>query len=245
LFLCPINEISFFSWGGGDAGYLNPFARGRGHELKVQLARAAIAATKAIRARHPETRFFTAEPLINIVVDPGKPHEAPAAEGHRQAQFQAFDMIAGRSWPQLGGAEDVLDVVGVNFYHNNQWIHGGPPLHWRDPQCRDLASLLAEVYARYGRPLVIMETGIEGDQRAAWINHVARETAAAIRLGVPVEAICLYPVMGHVGWDDERYCPNGPIDVDSQGRRSVNSLAAEALKQAELTVQRARRGVGT
>jgi len=38
-FICPINEISFFSWGGGDAGYLNPFQRGRGFELKVQLVR--------------------------------------------------------------------------------------------------------------------------------------------------------------------------------------------------------------
>ena len=41
---CPVNEISFLSWGGGDVEYLNPFARGRGFELKVQLARAAMVA---------------------------------------------------------------------------------------------------------------------------------------------------------------------------------------------------------
>ena len=169
MFLCPINEISFFSWAGGEAGYLNPFAHGRGHELKVQLAGAAIAATAAIRAAYPSTRFFTAEPLINVMPDANRMAEAAHAEGHRQAQFQAFDMLAGATWPQLGGGPDLLDVVGVNFYHNNQWIHGGDPLDWRDPRRRPLSSLLAEVYARYGRPMMIAETGIEGDERQAWI----------------------------------------------------------------------------
>ncbi len=229
LYLCPVNEISFFSWGGGDAGYLNPFARGRGHELKVQLAGAAIAATRAIRARHPDTRFFTAEPLINILNDPARPHEALQAEGHRLSQFQAFDMLAGTSWPQLGGAPDTLDVVGVNFYHNNQWIHGGPSLDWRDPACRSLSSLLAEGYARYGRPIFIAETGIEADERPAWIAYVAREAAVARDLGVPLEGVCLYPVIGHVGWDDDRYCPNGPIDQAPDGTRTIHQPSRVAL----------------
>ena len=30
LFVAPVNEISFVSWGGGDAGFFNPFATGRG-----------------------------------------------------------------------------------------------------------------------------------------------------------------------------------------------------------------------
>ncbi|PII37648.1 hypothetical protein T190_31055 [Sinorhizobium meliloti CCBAU 01290] len=56
-FYSPVNEISFFSWGGGDAGYLNPFANGRGFELKVQLARASIEAMEAILAVDPRARF--------------------------------------------------------------------------------------------------------------------------------------------------------------------------------------------
>ena len=231
LLLCAVNEISFFSWAGGDAVYLNPFARGRGHELKVQLARAAIAATRAIRERHPTARFFTAEPLINILADPLRQQDAAHAEGHRQAQFQAFDMLAGKYWPQLGGSDDILDVVGVNFYHNNQWWHGGAPLAWRDPDRRTLSSLLAEVYARYGKPVMIAETGIEGEERADWIDYVIGETAVAIDLGVPVEGICFYPVMGHIGWDDDRNCPNGAIDVQADGRRVVHLPSKLALQQ--------------
>src|SRR5438067_7810190 len=32
--ISPINEISFFSWAGGDGGIFNPFATGRGDEMK-------------------------------------------------------------------------------------------------------------------------------------------------------------------------------------------------------------------
>src|SRR5690606_13063437 len=69
-FWCPINEISFFSWGAGDVGYLNPFERGRGFELKCQLARAAIAAMAELRAVDPRARFVHAEPLLGV-------HHAP------------------------------------------------------------------------------------------------------------------------------------------------------------------------
>ncbi len=227
-FYAPINEISFLSWGGGDAGYLNPFARGRGHELKVQLARASIAAMEAILAVDPAARFVHADPVINVVTDPARPHDAAAAEGHRLAQFQGWDMIAGTAWPQIGGHRALLDIVGVNFYHNNQWIHGGPPLVYGDPRGRPFRHILADTYARYGRPIFVAETGIEGDDRPAWLATILREVRAAIALGVPVEGVCLYPVLDHPGWDDDRYCPNGLLThaPDAAGRIAHPELAA-------------------
>src|SRR5690606_1847530 len=53
----PVNEISFFAWAGGDVGIFNPFAAGRGDELKVQLVRAAIASIDAMWAVNPEIRI--------------------------------------------------------------------------------------------------------------------------------------------------------------------------------------------
>ena len=151
-------------------------------------------------------------------------------------------MLTGRSWPQLGGGDDILDIVGVNFYCNNQWVLDGETLDWRDPARRPLSSLLAEVYARYGKPVMIAETGIEGDDRAEWIAYVARETATAIALGVPIEGICLYPVMGHIGWDDERYCPNGPIDLTTDGSRVIHAPSQAALHHAATLIEQVRGG---
>lgn len=208
-FYAPVNEISFFAWGGGDVAYLNPFARDRGFELKVQLARASIAAMEAILLVDPAARFVHADPVINVVADPLRPDDVATAHGHTEAQYQAWDMIAGRTWPQIGGRPELLDVVGVNFYHNNQWVHGGAQLPAGHPLARPFREILAATYARYGRPIFVAETGIEGDARAAWLAMILAEVDAAAAMGVPVEGVCLYPVLDHPGWDDERYCPNG------------------------------------
>ena len=231
-FYSPINEISFFSWGGGDAAYLNPFASGRGFELKVQLARAAIAAMDAIRAIDPAARFVHADPVINVITDPARPADAPHAEGQRQAQYQGWDLIAGRIWPQIGGRPDLLDIVGVNYYHNNQWIHGGPPIDRQHPLHKPFYRILAETYARYGRPIFIAETGIEGDARPEWLAYICGEVRRAVALGVPVAGICLYPVLDHPGWDDGRYCPNGLLhDEGMAPRRPFAPLAREIARQ--------------
>lgn len=229
VFLCPVNEISFFSWGGGDVAYLNPFANGRGFELKAQLARASIAAMDLILADDPAVRFVHCDPMISIVADPARPADAAHAGGHHESQFQAWDMIAGRIWPQLGGQARFLDVIGVNYYYNNQWIHGGPPIDTDHALYLPLSQLLVEIHARYGRPILIAETGIEGERRASWFRYVAEEVEAARARGVPVEGICLYPIANHPGWDDDRDCPNGLLSaqLSEQGRRVHEPLAAE------------------
>ena len=235
-FYAPVNEISFFAWGGGDAAYLNPFARGRGHELKVQLARAAIAAMEAILAVDPLARFVHADPVINVICDPSRPHEHGHAEGHRVAQFQGWDMITGAMWPQIGGRPELLDVVGVNYYFNNQWIHGGPPIDIGHPLYRPFRAILRETYTRYGRPIFVSETGIEGERRPEWLAYIGREVRAAMASGVPVEGICLYPVLDHPGWDNERYCPNGLLRHAAyvEGRVPEPAVAAELARQQEL-----------
>ena len=65
-FYVPVNEISFWSWAGGDVAYMNPLATDRGRELKAVLARAAIAAIEAIREVEPRARFVHTEPAITI-----------------------------------------------------------------------------------------------------------------------------------------------------------------------------------
>ena len=74
-FISPINEISFWSWAGGDVAYFNPGAQGRGLELKHQLVRASIAAIAAIREHLPAARFVQCDPLINIMSPSGKPDD--------------------------------------------------------------------------------------------------------------------------------------------------------------------------
>jgi beta-glucosidase/6-phospho-beta-glucosidase/beta-galactosidase len=237
-FIVPINEISFFSWAGGDEGSMYPFVKGRGFELKVQLVRATIETMKAIRAEHPSARFVQIDPIIHVVADPEHPEEKEAAEAYRQSQFQAWDMLVGRLCPELGGGEDYLDIIGVNFYPHNQWYYNLKdyrrvrkfrPVRRTHPLHRPLREMLAEIYERHQRPLFIAETGAEGRLRRGWLRYVCQETQAAIEAGTPVQGICLYPIVNHPGWLDDRHCDNGLWDYpDGEGRREIyKPLAAE------------------
>ena len=40
-------------------------------------------------------------------------------------QYQAWDMLSGRIWPSLGGHPSYLDIIGVNFYPDNQFMLDG------------------------------------------------------------------------------------------------------------------------
>lgn len=238
-FISPINEISFFSWAGGEGEAFNPFARNRGGEMKRQLVRATIEAIAAMRAVNPAIRLFQIDPMINVIAKESCPQDAAAAESYRQSQFEAWDMIAGRAQPELGGQEDFLDVIGVNYYIHNQWTfpggHGSMIVP-SNPRYRHVREMLAEIYARYRRPIFIAETGIEDETRSTWLRYMANEAAAALSAGVPVEGLCLYPIVNHPGWDDDRHCYNAMFDYpDPEGRREVyQPLADEILRQQKI-----------
>jgi hypothetical protein len=254
-FIVPINEISFFSWAAGDEGSMYPFVKGRGFELKRQLVRATIETIEAIWAVTPATRFVQVDPIIHVVPSPSHPEEAAAAEAYRLSQHQARDMLCGRICPELGGQERYLDIVGVNYYPQNQWIYNleafrhirkFTPISRRHPLHRPFRQLLTEVYERYRRPLWIAETGAEDRRRAAWLRYVCEESEQAISNGVRLEGICLYPILNHPGWADDRHCHNGLWDYpDERGNREVyRPLAREVGRWRTVFDSRPTQNVG-
>jgi len=236
-FVTPINEISFFSWAGGETGILNPFAKGRGTELKRQLVRANIAAIKELRLVNPETRLIQVDPMINVIARRDRPEDIPKAEAFRLSQFNVWDMVAGHLEPELGGQPEFLDIIGVNYYIHNQWRYPGghgSMITPSDPRYRHVRWMLAELYERYGRPLFIAETGIEDETRPTWLRYITNEVAAAVALGVPVEGLCIYPITNHPGWDDNRHCYNGLFNyADESGDREVYLPLATELAYQE------------
>lgn len=228
-FYTPINEISFWSWAGGDVAYLNPAITGRGFELKHQLVSATIDAIDAIRLVDVRARFVQAEPLINVinVADP----LCSKAKDYTESQYQVCDMLAGRLWPGLGGSNEYLDIIGVNYYPYNQWALDGRRIMHGHSLHKPLSEMLCTTYNRYQRPLFIAETGTEGDQRREWFLHICKEVDIAVDQGVPIEGVCLYPITNYLGWDDDRLCPTGllgPINIFNH--RGVFTPLAEEIK---------------
>ena len=59
---------------------------------------------------------------------------------------------------------------------------------------------------------------------------------AARKTGVPMHGLCLYPILNHPGWEDDRHCHNGLWDYASpDGSREIyQPLAGRVRKQQEL-----------
>lgn len=241
VFFVPINEISFFSWAAGDEGSFFPFVTGRGFELKTQLVRATIRTMDAIWSVTPSARFMHVDPIIHVIAALKRPEDKPAAEAYRISQFQSWDMIAGRLWPELGGQEKYLDIIGANFYPHNQWFYNlkgfqrirrFTPISRKHPSYRPFREMLDELYGRYHRPIFISETGSENRIRAGWLRYVCGETRAAIENGVPIFGMCLYPILNHPGWADDRHCRNGLWDyTDDHGNRPIYQPLARELNR--------------
>ena len=225
----PMNEMSFWSWIGGDVGSFYPYHRGSGDRLKHQLVRAAIAAMDAVRAVDARARFLQPEPMIHIADNPAFPLEHEAVARYNESQYAVYDLLSGRLG-ECGGDPAYLDILGVNYYWNNQWMHrsGNAPLG--HPNHRSFSSMLMALAARYDRPIIVSETGAEAESGPGWMKLIASEAERAMAEGVDLHGICLYPVCDYPGWDDDRHCKCGLLKLDTTyEERALRMPDVEAL----------------
>jgi protoporphyrinogen oxidase/glycosyltransferase involved in cell wall biosynthesis len=244
----PINEISFTSWGlathmfrckGMDAEHADSAG-------KRQLVRAHVAGCDAIWQVAPGARILQCDPLIHVTAPAGRPDWAAQAAGWRASQFEAWDMLCGRVEPELGGAPRYLDLMGLNYYHSNQWESGSNLRLWwhlGDPRRVPLHQLLAEVQQRYGRPLLLAETSHVGSGRGVWIRQIVEQAALAVQHGVDLRGVCIYPVIDRPDWDDPAHWHrSGLWDVAGAGSdplaRQLVAPYATALAQAQRLTER-------
>jgi beta-glucosidase/6-phospho-beta-glucosidase/beta-galactosidase len=217
-FFTPVNEITFFSAAASDLEWMYPFAKGRECELKRALARMDIAGVKAIREVQPDARMVHVDPIVHAVPPPGRPDLADAArEEEHHTAMEAWDMLAGRIAPELGGSPEILDIVGVNVYHYSQVQLDGDKkretLGPRDPRRKPLSELLRFAWDRYRRPIIIGETSGYQDNRAEWLRMTVEESLKALNDGVELHGICLYPFVDVPDWWTQKWAKIGIYDV--------------------------------
>jgi hypothetical protein len=239
----PVNEPSYLAWAGGDVALFAPHARGRGPELKCALTTAAIRGTEAIFSACPGAGIVTVDALCRVVAPADHPElEAAAASFNDTAVFESWDMIAGRLAPELGGREEYLGVVGINYYWTNQWEISRPeaPLLPHHPGRWPLGRLVEGVAARYGADVLITETSHVGEARGVWLDEVTDEAQSMLARGVPLRGICLYPILGMPEWHaPEQWVPMGLWDLVPQSPTLARvpyapMIAALARAQARL-----------
>jgi len=206
----PINEISFLCWGLSTHMFniKNMYRSDPGGKAKRQLVLATIAGCNAIWDVAPQARILQCDPLIHIIAPADRPDWSEQAKAWRESQFDAWDMLCGQKSPELGGAPRYLDLLGVNYYHSNQWETGSNLRLWwhlDDRRRMPLHIMLKQLQQRYQRPIVLAETSHVGSGRGVWIRDIAEQAALAAQFGVDFHGICIYPIIDRPDWEDPAF----------------------------------------
>lgn len=233
--IVPINEISFLSWHSGDMRGTVPFAVNSGWDMKYHLCKAAIMGIKAIKALKKEAVILIVEPLIKIHPR-DETTDLVEVTIRNNYQYQAMDILLGRTCPELLGDASLIDILGFNYYYNNQWTEHNEILPWPDltNQLIPLSELLYHASLRYtDLPIIITETGHFGDLRAEWLSEVIFECSKAIQMGVDLRGMCIYPAIDRPDWDDlTSYSNCGIWDLDTDFNRIPHQASIDEIVKA-------------
>jgi hypothetical protein len=130
----------------------------------------------------------------------------------------------------------------VNYYHANQFELPDVRLRWedspRDARMLPFRSLLEEIWLRYRRPVFVGETSHFGAGRVKWIAEIAEEVLRARCSGVPVEGLCIYPVIDRPDWEDSNHWHHAGVwdmrlNPDGSLLREVNSGYAAEIQRLQ------------
>jgi beta-glucosidase/6-phospho-beta-glucosidase/beta-galactosidase len=250
-FFTPINEITFFSFCGGEWGWAAPYrcSREDRRRLLEALCRAAIAGVKAIREADPDARMVHIDPLVRVVAPRDRPDQAEAARYETHVDtFLAWDIICGREHPEFGGSPEILDIVGANNYSFGQmeYRESGPhaPLPPGDERIAPLCDMLDTIWQRYRRPMIIGETSGLGHGRADWLRDVMGESLAAVRRGMDLQGVCLFPAVDMPDWHTGEWVKNGICDLhEHEGdlKRVPNQAYVDELRRWQKELNRVTR----
>lgn len=225
-FFTPINEITFFAFAGGEWGWVAPYRNTKADriEFRRRLCEADIAGVKAIREIDAEARMVHIDPLVHVVAPRDRPDFIEAAKYETEVDtFVAWDIIAGKLHPELGGSSEILDIVGANNYSFGQmeFRESGPhaALEPNDDRIQPLCDLLQSVYERYHRPMIIGETSGMEAGRPDWLRDVMGESLAAVNKGIDMHGICLFPAVDMPDWHTGEWLHNGICDLERDGER--------------------------
>ncbi|EGM77359.1 protoporphyrinogen oxidase [Rheinheimera sp. A13L] len=242
----PLNEISFTSWGLSVHLFhcKNMFDERAHTEAKRQLVRATLAGCDAIWQVSPDARFMHCDPVIHVVAPPEHPEWQQWATDWNSAQYDSWDMLCGRREPELGGHPRYLDIIGANYYHDNQWECGTYNKLWwhlADSRRRPLHDILAELHQRYQRPILLAETSHVGSGRGIWIKQVAAEMALALQKGVTCLGVCLYPLIDRHDWENDSYWHHSGLwdiaNAPQNMQRTLPFSYAAGLRQAQRFIE--------
>jgi beta-glucosidase/6-phospho-beta-glucosidase/beta-galactosidase len=192
--------------------------------VTMSIARGIAATTAAVRAATPSTKIVHVEAatLARPASPEAEEHVALLTglgwlptdlalgrvdSGHPLAEWLLRNGARGAELEELVAAPAAVDVIGVNYYpdltpRSVEPIAGGFRQRPYFAGTPGLTAALTGFAGRYGLPVAITETSIEGDDaaRTAWLRESVAATLALRDDGLDVRGYTWWPLLDFVDW---------------------------------------------
>lgn len=222
---CPFNEPLIGALFSGDLGFWPPFSRKwRGYmPVLSRVVQAVNRSIGAIRSVRPDAQVLLCDAFENFQT------RSPELEGEVELRnlrrFVVLDLLAGRvdhhhplyGWLTSFGFSEIdldylhtnprmPDVIGLDYYPHSDWqieMNNGAIRQRRSDVPLGIRSLATDVYNRYGLPMMVTETSIDGPPvaREIWLESLTEDLRRLRGEGVPMMGLIWWPLFDQVDWD--------------------------------------------
>ena len=222
---CPFNEPLVSALFSGDFGFWPPHSRKwRGYmPVLSRIVQATARGIRAIRRAMPEATVLLCDASENFKTR--RPQLEMEVNRRNLRRFVVMDLLTGRvdrhhplfSWLTSYGMSELdidwfranpqtPDVLGLDYYPHSDWqleVEGNSIRQRRADNPVGLYGVGTAYYNRYGIPLMLTETSVEGKpiNREIWLDTTLDHIRRLREEGVPMLGLIWWPMIDQLDWD--------------------------------------------
>jgi beta-glucosidase/6-phospho-beta-glucosidase/beta-galactosidase len=222
---CPFNEPLVSALFSGDFGFWPPHSRKwRGYmPVLSRIVQATNRSIRAIRQAMPEATVILCDAAENFKTR--TPELQTEVKRRNLRRFVVMDLLTGKvdrfhplfSWLTSYGMSEldiewlrsnpqVPDVLGLDYYPHSDWqveFENGAVRQRRADNPVGLYGVGAAYYNRYGIPLMLTETSVDGKpiNREIWLDTTLDHIRQLRQEGIPMLGLIWWPMIDQLDWD--------------------------------------------
>jgi beta-glucosidase/6-phospho-beta-glucosidase/beta-galactosidase len=222
---CPFNEPLVSALFSGDFGFWPPHARKwRGYmPVLSRIVQGVSRSIRAIRATKPDAVVLLCDAVESYKTR--TPSLEAEVKRRNLRRFLVMDLLTGRvdqhhplhSWVTSYGLSELdlqwfrsnpqaPDVFGMDYYPHSDWQIDQTSAGVRQRRADSptgLYNVANQYWNRYGIPLMLTETSIEGQpiNREIWLETNVEHIRRLREEGVPMLGLIWWPMIDQVDWD--------------------------------------------
>jgi beta-glucosidase/6-phospho-beta-glucosidase/beta-galactosidase len=222
----PFNEPLVSALFSGDFGFWPPHQRKwRGYmPVLSRIVQAVNRSIRAIRRTMPEATVLLCDAAENYKTR--NPVLVTEVQRRNLRRFLVMDLLLGRidkhhplfSWLTSYGMSELdiewfvshpqtPDILGLDYYTHSDWqldaLPGGGVRQRRADAPVGLYGIGTAYWQRYGIPLMVTETSIEGQaiNREIWLETMVDHARRLREEGIPLLGLVWWPLIDQIDWD--------------------------------------------